>query len=371
MGYLASLGKGRIIAALAIVVLVAAIVAYLVQAGHSSPAQAQAGCGPDEASVTDTIGSFSEYLLPHPQSDLMLIAQDRSGKIWFGEMGGNRLGMLDPSTGVIREWVPPHGEDGIMGIAVAPDNSIWFAEESANYLGHFNPHTCTFAITNLPGRDGFQAAPNGVAFAPDGRLWLTETSTSTIGAIDPATGKLQQFPLKPFNTNQPLIPYGVTVDAHGIVWFTELEGNAIGRLDPATGSVQTYPLQTPNSQPALITIAPDGRLWFNEMGTSRLGVLNPATGAIAEYTPPASYDPVAQLYDLIAAPDGSIWVTSSSANALLRLDPATGNWSRVVLPRGGSLPYGLVMDVHGGIWYAEASITANRIGYYAGAEKGK
>src|SRR6266702_2388140 len=96
------------------------------------------------------VGTFREYPLPRPDSEVMRPAVDHQGRLWFGAMGQNALAVFDPRTGTFQYLTPPHGHHGIMGVQVAPDDTIWFAEQFANSLGHYFPETGRYQLYPLP-----------------------------------------------------------------------------------------------------------------------------------------------------------------------------------------------------------------------------
>ncbi len=130
--------------------------------------------------ATVAIGSFREYPLPQANSGVMRPAIDHEGRIWFGEMGLNRLAVFDPRTRTFRQVTPPQGRSGIMGVEVAPNDTIWFAEQYANYIGHYLPTTGQYQIYSLPiltipdpsnaGKTlSLPSAPNDLALGDNGR----------------------------------------------------------------------------------------------------------------------------------------------------------------------------------------------------------
>ncbi len=203
------------------------------------------------------VGTFREYPLPRPDSEVMRPAIDRQGRLWFGAMGQNALAVFDPRAGTFQYLTPPHGHHGIMGVQVAPDDTIWFAEQFANYLGHYFPETGRYQLYPLPrltmpdpGHAGqllsLPSAPNELALDAHGDVWFTEFNADRLGWLDPRTGHMRHYPLSAKMSMQTLYPYGVTLDPQGMVWFTESGTNQLGRLDPTTGALQLFAPDTVN-----------------------------------------------------------------------------------------------------------------------------
>ena len=79
-------------------------------------------------------------------------------------------------------------------------------------------------------------------------------------------------------------PAGITVGPDGALWFAEEAGNRIGRIDPrqavngTANGITEYAIPQVPGFPSLadqITVGPDGRLWFTEPGASRLSSIDP------------------------------------------------------------------------------------------------
>src|SRR6266436_741926 len=67
------------------------------------------------------------------------------------------------------------------------------------------------------------------------------------------------------------------------------------------GKVTEFGIPTNNSQPAGITLGPDGNLWFTESRADQIGKITP-NGSITEYPLPSG---VAS--GIAAGPDGNLW----------------------------------------------------------------
>ena len=71
-------------------------------------------------------------------------------------------------------------------------------------------------------------------------------------------------------------PAGITVGPDGALWFTEENGHKIGRIT-TDGAITEYQIPTVPSAPGEITAGPDGNLWFTEFGANppKVGRLTP------------------------------------------------------------------------------------------------
>lgn len=293
-------------------------------------------------------------------------AIDHEGRLWFGEMGHNALGIFDPHTETFQQLTPPHGASGIMGIAVAPDDSIWFAEQYANYIGHYMPATHQYHIYPLPAltlphtnpAQTIPDAPNDIALDAQGRVWFTEMNADAIAMLDPHTGAIKHYPITAQRTIQIYNPYGITVDAWGTVWFTTSTRPDLGRLDPHTGKIQMFAL--PDRAITLMEITSDahGHIWATAFNASLVLQFDSTTKAFTLYPAPTNAN--SGFYGITVIPSGTIWVTLTPGNAIARLDPTTKRFTSYAVPTENSIPFGLVVDKEHTVWFTESS--GNKIG---------
>jgi streptogramin lyase len=101
--------------------------------------------------ISTAVRTAQSHLYTFAQSNvgLMQPAVDAQGHVWVGEMHANRLGCLNPKTGVVTSWEPPGGQYGIMTTTVDAQGNAWFAEQNANYIGRFDTRQHTFRLFPL------------------------------------------------------------------------------------------------------------------------------------------------------------------------------------------------------------------------------
>ena len=173
----------------------------------------------------------------HPYS----IAVTASGDVWFGaaERGG-ALGRLDPTTGAIHLYpLPPCADWPQDIVALAPDQAgrVWFIEHQEACMGYIE--TATGQVTEwrvppappmTPGSES--RALNALVFdAATGALWMTSTGANALLRYQPATRTYSYYPL-PISRS---VPFGVTLAPSGALWFTADGGPSvtyIGSLTP-------------------------------------------------------------------------------------------------------------------------------------------
>ena len=316
------------------------------------------------SSTITATGEFREYPFPQADSEVMRLVIDHTGRIWFGEMGRNALGVFDPRTRTFQQMTPPHGRFGMMGMQVAADDTIWFAEQYANYIGHYFPPTGHFQIYPLPRLTipdpsnpgkmlSLPSAPNDLALDAHGNVWFAEFNADTLGRLDPHTGLILYYPLTAKRSVQTLLPFGIAVDQQGMVWFTEMSTNHVGRLDPTTGHIRYFPV--PGPKVSLMEIASDahGAIWVTSFSSGLLLRLDPHTGRVTPYYASLTGKDPGGLYGLVVAPSGDIWVTILAENVIARLDVAAKQFIYYRIPTPGSEPLAMVMSPDHTLWFIE------------------
>ncbi|MGH2486853.1 MAG: virginiamycin B lyase family protein [Ktedonobacterales bacterium] len=292
-------------------------------------------------------------------SGVMLPALDQQGNLWFGEMFTNKLARLDPQTGVITTWTAPKGRYNIMDTVVDSQGNVWYSEQAANYIGRFDPTSEQFTLYPL----GTSSAPQDLVFDSAGKLWFTEfSSKGKIGRLDPATGAITTWNVPEATPGTTPYPFSLAVLPSGQIWFGDLSGGAIGRLDPTTGAIQNYHLSDPTA--GVYAMAPDGqgRVWFTEYQSGKLGYVDTRTDKVTEIAVPQTLGNPAGMYAIVPGADGTIWFTSNGSNAIVAYASATGAFTFYQLPVQQSVPFGMVMDGHGDLWFTAGAQPNNYVG---------
>jgi len=305
-------------------------------------------------------------LLSHPITPIGALTSAPDGSIWFLEP--DRLGRIDPSTGVIQEFAigtPTSASNGF-GAAVAPivagpDGSIWFL--SNNQVARFEPGSGSVEKFDVPGTLTDQT----LAIGPDGNVWVGEYQVDQwdLVRIYPDTGAVQVYVMgQNNNEGDRMGSNSIAIGSDGRVWALSgwaPVGGAGGEwtrlqvLNPATGSVQQiewgFPLQSiiaesngsigwvgvyqwypPTGQvlnlgfDALGPIHEDmkGNIWSSmAYWPGRLGIaeFDPTTGKVVSFPVSSAW----WIFNTFPDAQGQIWFTTSN-EGVGRLDPATGNY---------------------------------------------
>jgi virginiamycin B lyase len=197
-------------------------------------------------------------------------------------------------TGQVTLFPVAPGTSPAPGITTGPDGNLWFtatnlpcdtelpcAERFLGLIGRMDTAGRVNGVFVIPTRF---ADPGRIVTGPDGNLWFTEQSA--IGAdgaftpTHPAPGKIGRITpsgrITEFTTPTPFSnPAGITIGPDGNLWFTEYSyevrdmpgvqhgGNKIGRIT-TSGSITEFPVPTPVARADGITAGPDGAVYFTE-----------------------------------------------------------------------------------------------------------
>jgi len=309
------------------------------------------------------------------------ITVDSTGRVWFTEQFGNRIGLLSGTT--IYEWnvFTPGSEP--WDVTVDNEGNVWFTEYHARRVARFrggvlvefelikgsyptgitvdnNPdyqnvwfteygekgvtngrigrifYNGTTGIKNwilieyeLPeASGGVKRQPYDIAVSPvNGLLWFTDQGVNKITCLNPWTYKFMEYDIKGSLTDDFEL-WGVAVDRNGFIWaavdLTDgSQYDKICRLNPWTAEVTFYDIPTIAAGPREIAVDSVGNIWFTESAKNKIGRLNPIDLYITEYELPTSgsYPTGIAVQTSSSSP---IWFTEWSSNKIGRLDPNIG-----------------------------------------------
>jgi virginiamycin B lyase len=148
-----------------------------------------------------------------------------SGKVYFAELTGNKVGRLDPSTNQITEWDVPTSGSWPREVAVY-GGKVWFNEELSNKIGKLFPTGGTVTnvtpVSNSVSHPVTKKTPTATKMKP-----TTTTVTPTDTYVGPSTsGQFAEWTVPTAGGD----PYNIAAPGGGEVWFTEAYGFKIGRL---------------------------------------------------------------------------------------------------------------------------------------------
>ena len=206
--------------------------------------------------------SWDVGMYPHS----LAVAPD--GKVWFNghfTREPELIGSVDPAGDTVTTYpVPPHptlakGPGGPIPyeIRAAPDGRIWLGELQGNRLVAFTPKTGKFQTFAMPTP---HSGPRRFDVDAKGILWIPTYSANQLVRLDPATGKFTEIPLPV----KDAVPYVVRVDpGDGAIWIGTAAADLLLRYDPGSSRFDTFPLPSRGAVVRHLAVDPrNGAVWL-------------------------------------------------------------------------------------------------------------
>jgi streptogramin lyase len=369
---------------------------------------------------TGNTASLTEWSMPTSASGAWSLALDQQGRCcWFVEYFGNKVGHLDPNTGVVQEWTLPTTNANPYDVAVTTVSGsplLWGTEFGSNKIFAFSPNSGVFHEYTLPhGGSGAGYISIEPTTSSQVRIWFTEILGNRNGEFiyDPATSNVtlyedsfpsavgggafgvyagtnsvwfagfsalvrwdrssQQYTTWPLPVHGSALGRFVTLDSSGDVWFTQGSSNATSLNNFAgvlRGNMMIQEWQVPSLGADLRGIAIDAsgrRPWVVEespsVGNGAVAVLDNSTGstvvAPTVSVAPSGGSPVALSAqpETVAASARAVTPTTTQISSSL-----TGPFSEYAL--GPTQPHDVVVDANGNVWLSEPG--SNKIARISG-----
>ena len=233
---------------------------------------------------------FEMYKVPTAGSYPSQIDFDSRGRVWFSEIFGKRLGVVDPdlaednSTKGITEYAIPEADFETMGpvtLSSKNNNTVWFTTitfPEGGKIARFDMDSKEFAFYELPKEAG---VPVGIVEDKDSRLWVNDHASNLFFMFDPASEDFAKYStsLPTSRENTTTLPYWNLIRDNR-VWFNEHEGNAIAYFDIENLTLVEYQIPTKGevwgntSNPLKFDLDSRGSAWFTEWTENKIGMLD-------------------------------------------------------------------------------------------------
>ena len=281
------------------------------------------------------------WMVPTPGSRPHDPLATRDGAIWWTGQLANRLGRVDPKTGVVKEFVLKSPHTGPHGLTEDAAGNIWFTGNNLGLIGKLDPNTGAVTEYKLP--DPKARDPHTLIFDRDGILWFTVQQANIIGRLDPKLDPKDAVKLVTSPTPKSR-PYGMALNSKNVVFIVEFGANKIMSITGADMQIKEYALPDAGARPRRLAIGPDDRIWYSDYARGFLGVLDPVTGAVREWASPSG--PKSEPYGIVFT-KGAIWYSESGSkpNTMVRFDPATEKFQSWAFPGAGGGDIVRNMDV--------------------------
>ena len=276
------------------------------------------------------VAEIKQWQVPTPGSRPHDPLATRDGAIWSTGQLVNKLGRLDPKTGVMKEFTLKTPHTGPHGLTEDRDGNIWFTGNNQGLIGKLDPKTG--AVTEYPLPDKNAKDPHTLIFDRDGILWFTVQQANIVGRLDPKTGAIKLATMPAAKSR----PYGMAVNSKNVVFVVEFGANRIASLSGADIQIKEYTLPDPGARPRRLAIGPDDKIWYADFARGYLGRLDTTTGEVKEWLSPSG--PKSEPYGIVFT-KGALWYNESGAkpNTIVRFDPATEKFQSWAIPGGGDI----------------------------------
>jgi len=247
---------------------------------------------------------FQRYIVPTKGGYPISLVFDSNDKVWFTEIFGKKLAMLDPlkvqsnttkgiselnlskqinfdSTGPISNGFGFNqnirGNNTNGGIA---DENLWFSTVNFPIGGQLVKYNIAKKNLTVFDLTSMHTIPLSVAEDEKGRVWTNDHASSLFLMLDPSTVNIKQYSTSfPLPTNTTTLPY-YNQYKDGKLWFNEHYGNAIAFFDVKNNTMVEYHIPTKDpfwgnaSNPLRFVFDNNGSVWFTEWTENKIGVLH-------------------------------------------------------------------------------------------------
>ena len=144
--------------------------------------------------------NFEMYMIPTKGSYPVQVAIDSKGNVWFSEIFGKKLGVIEPhkakngTSQGITEYALKQIDFKTMGPHVIGKNdTIWLTAVSFPEAGNivkFDPTSKNFTVFQLPNGTG---VPVGIAEDDYGRVWVNDHATNLFLMFEPSNNQLTKY----------------------------------------------------------------------------------------------------------------------------------------------------------------------------------
>ena len=247
---------------------------------------------------------FQRYIVPTKGGYPISLVFDSNDKVWFTEIFGKKLAMLDPlkvqsnttkgiselnlskqinfdSTGPISngfEFNQNKRDNNTNG--GIEDENLWFSTVNFPIGGQLVKYNIAKKNLTVFDLTSMHTIPLSVAEDEKGRVWTNDHASSLFLMLDPSTGNIKQYSTSfPLPTNTTTLPY-YNQYKDGKLWFNEHYGNAIAFFDVKNNTLVEYHIPTKDpfwgnaSNPLRFVFDNTGSVWFTEWTENKIGVLH-------------------------------------------------------------------------------------------------
>lgn len=170
----------------------------------------------------------------------------------------------------IMEWDAPTPKSFPHDPAVGPDGALWYTGLLSEKLGRLDPRTGIIIEYPLKTAD---PGLHGLTADKEGRIWFTAGYQGYIGMLDPGmSGRVDEW-LSPGGPGSK--PFAIAATTDGMIWYSEsgMRTNTIVRFDPVTKDFLKWPVRSGGGVIRNMAAAPGGDIYIACSGVNKVGVV--------------------------------------------------------------------------------------------------
>jgi virginiamycin B lyase len=292
----------------------------------------------------------------------------------------------------VREFKIPAFCSLPLGIVIDRDDNVWFASTRQGNIVKFNPRIQEFRefqIPQWPPREAGLGASQvwSLKFDQEGNLWFTDEKQNAIWRFFPLTERFEKYVIPSVGNNNnnnnstTIYPIDIGFDLEGNVYIVGIRSkdlwtaNKSALRDGTSEGFSNIPMPTQgfsSIDPDLVTVGSleidnDNKdVWISLLAFNQMGQLLRFDIETKKFNIFELPDEIKSPVGFVLDKAGNVWVTDQGTSIFFKLDPATKKITQystsVLSPRvnGGkqlnnsyTLPYWLVSDSNGSIWFNE------------------
>jgi streptogramin lyase/mono/diheme cytochrome c family protein len=272
------------------------------------------------------------------------VSPSMPGIVWMSGNQSDSIVKLDTRNldyeARVKRWTVPHPANWnvIPHGLIELNGRVYWAELGGDRISSLNPATGEFKSFRLPTEGG---GPHTLRADSKGNLWFSYyAATGKVGRVNITTGEVREYQAVPSFSG-----YGMTVDKQDRAWFVGLNTPMILEHDPATDKIVEFPITNPARRP---TVDNDGNIWAAEFFGNKIAMVDPKTGKVTEYDLPLRYG---NPYELIADADNNLYIEDGAYSSLVKFDQKMKKFTYIPYPEIKGTTVKFEKDADGTIYF--------------------
>lgn len=318
------------------------------------------------------LGAVGQFASRRTLQDLRF---DKDGNVWSTDRGApSRLVKLDPRTGKWSEWITPHPESDLHELTIGRDGMIWLPEHAEgglrNYLLGFNPKTEKWDyVVDMDPKDVIRNKikwGDSISIDSKGNIYVNWIMGGGLTKFDAKTKQVVW--VKPLPSTAA-VPYGQVIDGNDNIFLAMWTRGSLTRFDTKSETWTEFTPPTFPSEVRRLNVDANNNalVGLYSAGSKRpgkLAQLDQTTGRWTEYEIPMQ---VTQPYDMSTDADGNLWWVDSPqgdrAALLGKMDIKTKRFTFYPKPQGDADSAKIQVTGQNSVWYTpRGSLTAPGLG---------